>query len=264
MKKLMLGNEAVARGLYEAGCKVVSSYPGTPSTEITEEVAKYAEIYAEWAPNEKVAMEAALGASIAGARAFCGMKHVGLNVASEPVFTGSYTGVNAGWVIAVADDPGMHSSQNEQDSRHYAKAAKVMMLEPSDSAECLEFAKKGFELSEKFDCPVILRLTTRVAHSRSLVEIGERNDIGVKEYTKNPQKYVMMPAMAKARHVVVEQRLIDQANWAESCEINRVEMNDTKIGVIGLRIISSKASLLYFVLSLINKSGLSAACTLLT
>lgn len=231
-KELMIGNEAVARGLYEGGLRVASSYPGTPSTEITECISTYDDIYSEWAPNEKVAAEVALGAAIAGARSFCGMKHVGLNVAAEAIFTGSYTGVNAGWVLAVADDPGMHSSQNEQDSRHYAKASKVMMLEPSDSSECLEFAKKAFELSEKFDCPVILRLTTRVAHSRSLVEKGERNDIGVKEYVKNPQKYVMMPAMAKGRHVVVEQRIIDQTNWAESCEFNRVEMNDTKIGVI--------------------------------
>ena len=231
-KELMIGNEAVARGLYEGGLRVASSYPGTPSTEITECISTYDDIYSEWAPNEKVAAEVALGAAIAGARSFCGMKHVGLNVASEAIFTGSYAGVNAGWVLAVADDPGMHSSQNEQDSRHYAKASKVMMLEPSDSAECLEFAKKAFELSEKFDCPVILRLTTRVAHSRSLVEKGERNDIGVKEYIKNPQKYVMMPAMAKGRHVAVEQRIIDQTKWAESCEFNRAEMNDTKIGVI--------------------------------
>ena len=231
-KQLKIGNEAVAIGLYEGGCRVASSYPGTPSTEITECVAKYDEIYSEWAPNEKVAMEVAVGASIAGARSFCAMKHVGLNVAADPLFTASYTGVNAGMVIAVADDPGMHSSQNEQDSRHYAKAAKVMMLEPSNSAECLSFAKRAYSLSEKFDTPVILRLTTRVAHSRSLVQTGERSDCGVLEYKKNPKKYVMMPAMAKGRHVVVEQRILDQVAWAEECELNTVEMNSTKIGVI--------------------------------
>ena len=169
-KKLLIGNEAVARGLYEGGCRVISSYPGTPSTEITECAATYDDMYSEWAPNEKVAAEVAIGAAIAGARSFCGMKHVGLNVAADPLFTASYTGVNAGMVLAVADDPGMHSSQNEQDSRHYAKASKVMMLEPADSAECLSFAKMAFELSEQFDTPVILRLTTRIAHSRSLVD----------------------------------------------------------------------------------------------
>ncbi|MEG1437061.1 MAG: indolepyruvate ferredoxin oxidoreductase subunit alpha, partial [Oscillospiraceae bacterium] len=163
MKKLYLGNEAIARGLYEAGCSVASSYPGTPSTEITENAAKYDDIYAEWAPNEKVAMEVACGAAIAGARSFCAMKHVGLNVAADPLYTASYMGVNAGMVVAVADDPGMHSSQNEQDSRHHAMASKTMMLEPSDSQECLDFTKLAYELSEKFDTPVIVRLTTRVA-----------------------------------------------------------------------------------------------------
>ena len=170
MKQLMLGNAAVARGLYEAGCCVISSYPGTPSTEITEEAVKYPEIYCEWAPNEKVAMEAAFGACLAGKRAFCAMKHVGLNVAADPVFTMSYIGVNGGMVLAVADDPGMHSSQNEQDSRNYAKAAKLPMLEPADSQECKEFAKLGYALSEEFDTPVLLRLTTRVSHARSVVE----------------------------------------------------------------------------------------------
>ena len=232
MKKLMLGNEAVARGLYEAGLKVASSYPGTPSTEITECVAKYDEVYSEWAPNEKVAMETAIGASIAGARSFCAMKHVGLNVAADPLFTVAYTGVNAGMVIAVADDPGMHSSQNEQDSRHYAKASKVMMLEPADSGECLEFAKKAFELSEKFDTPVILRLTTRIAHSRSAAQISDRVDNALNECVKNPQKYVMMPAMAIKRHIVVEQRIKDQTEWAETCEFNTTEYNDKKIGII--------------------------------
>lgn len=231
-KKLLIGNEAVARGLYEGGLRVASSYPGTPSTEITECIAKYDDVYSEWAPNEKVAMEVAVGSSIAGARSFCAMKHVGLNVAADPLFTASYTGVNAGMVIAVADDPGMHSSQNEQDSRHYAKAAKLLMLEPSDSEECLEYAKAAYELSEKFDTPVILRLTTRVAHSRSIVNIGERNDIGVKDYVKNPGKYVMMPAMAKKRHIVVEDRMVAEREWAETASINTVEYNDKKIGVI--------------------------------
>lgn len=231
-KKLLIGNEAVARGLYEAGLRVASSYPGTPSTEITECVAKYDEIYSEWAPNEKVAMEVAVGAAIAGARSFCAMKHVGLNVAADPLFTASYTGINAGMVIAVADDPGMHSSQNEQDSRHYAKASKIMMLEPSDSNECLQYAKLAFELSEKFDTPVILRLTTRVAHSRSLAAISERVDNGLLEYKKDPMKYVMMPAMAIKKHIVVEQRILDQIAWAETAEINTEEINSTEIGVI--------------------------------
>lgn len=236
MKKLFLGNEAVARGLYEAGCRVVSSYPGTPSTEVTEFAAKYDEIFSEWAPNEKVAMEVAFGASVAGARSFCAMKHVGLNVAADPLFTASYTGVNAGMVILVADDPGMHSSQNEQDSRHYAMGAKIMMLEPSDSAECLDYAKRAFELSEKFDTPVILRVTTRVAHSRSAAEITDRVDNGLREYIKNPQKYVMVPANAKGKHVVVEQRILDQIAYCEKEAVenglNTVEYNSKKIGVI--------------------------------
>lgn len=231
-KKLLIGNEAIARGLYEGGLRVASSYPGTPSTEITEHIAKYGEIYSEWAPNEKVAMEVAAGAAISGARSFCAMKHVGLNVAADPLFTASYIGINAGMVIAVADDPGMHSSQNEQDSRHYAKASKTMMLEPADSSECLSYAKMAFELSEKFDAPVILRMTTRIAHSRSLVEYGERTDIGVKPYEKNPGKNVMMPAMAIKKHVIVEDRIQKQTEWAETAPINTVEYNDTKIGII--------------------------------
>lgn len=232
MKKLMLGNEAFARGLYEAGCKIASSYPGTPSTEITEKVAEFEEVYAEWAPNEKVAMEVALGASIAGARSFCGMKHVGLNVAADPLYTAGYTGVNAGMVIAVADDPGMHSSQNEQDSRHHAIASKVMMIEPSDSAECKEFAKKAFELSEKFDTPVIVRLSTRVSHSQSAVELCDREERELLEYKKDPRKYVMMPGNAIRRHPEVEKRLADIAEYAETSELNKVEMFDTKIGII--------------------------------
>ena len=233
MKKLMLGNEAFARGLYEAGCKVVSSYPGTPSTEITEEVAKYDEVYAEWAPNEKVAMETALGASIAGARSFCGMKHVGLNVAADPLYTASYTGVNAGMVIAVADDQGMHSSQNEQDSRHHAIASKTPMLEPSDSGECKEFVKLAFELSEQFDAPFIVRMSTRVAHSQSSVEMEDRNEPALKPYVKNPQKFVMVPAFAKQRHVFVEERTKKLIEYAETSPLNRVEISDSaEFGVI--------------------------------
>ncbi|MGN1480708.1 indolepyruvate ferredoxin oxidoreductase subunit alpha [Porcipelethomonas sp.] len=232
MNKLMLGNEAFARGLYEGGCRLISSYPGTPSTEITEYGAKYDDMYAEWAPNEKVAMETALGASIAGARSFCGMKHVGLNVAADPLYTASYTGVTGGMVIAVADDPGMHSSQNEQDSRHHAIASKVLMLEPSDSAECKDFTKTAFELSEQFDTPVIVRLSTRVSHSQSIVNLAERVDIPVKPYVKNPQKYVMMPAFAKGRHVFVEERTKKLVEFTEKSDLNRIEINDSEIGVI--------------------------------
>ena len=232
MKKMMLGNEAVARGFFEAGVKVVSSYPGTPSTEITEYAAKYEEVYAEWAPNEKVAVEVAIGASIAGARAAACMKHVGFNVAADPAFTVSYTGVNGGLVLCVADDPGLHSSQNEQDTRRLAVAAKIPVLEPSDSTECKEFTKLSFTLSEMFDTPVILRLTTRVAHSQSLVELYEPEQIENKPYIKNPGKYVMMPGMAKVRHTFVEKRLKDMAEWAETADITRVEMNDTSIGII--------------------------------
>ncbi|MDO4493226.1 MAG: indolepyruvate ferredoxin oxidoreductase subunit alpha [Clostridia bacterium] len=233
MKRLMLGNEAAARGLYEAGCSFVSSYPGTPSTEITEEAAKYAEIYAEWAPNEKVAMESAFGAALAGKRSFCGMKHVGLNVAADPLFTLSYTGVNGGMVIAVADDPGMHSSQNEQDSRHYAIAAKLPMLEPADSAEALAFTKLAFDLSETYDTPVMLKLCTRIAHSQSVVETSDRVEKATVAYEKKAQKYVMMPGNAIRRHPVVEQRTADLAAWAETAEINRVEAGSSdEIGII--------------------------------
>ena len=231
MKQLMLGNKAAARGLYEAGVCFASSYPGTPSTEITEELAKYDDVYSEWAPNEKVAMEAAFGASLAGKRSFCAMKHVGLNVAADPLYTMSYTGVNAGMVIAVADDPGMHSSQNEQDSRHHAIASKVPMLEPSDSAESLAFAKLAYEISEEFDTPVLLKMCTRVAHSQSVVETGERK-VPVKAYEKNIAKYVMMPGMAKRRHPVVEERTKKLIQYAEVSGINRVEMGGTKLGII--------------------------------
>ncbi|MBP8640068.1 MAG: indolepyruvate ferredoxin oxidoreductase subunit alpha [Oscillospiraceae bacterium] len=232
MKTLLLGNEAVARGLYEAGCRFVSAYPGTPSTEIAETVAKYDEIYAEWAPNEKVAAEAAIGASIGGARSFCAMKHVGLNVAADPLFTVSYTGVNGGMVLAVADDQGMHSSQNEQDSRHYAIAAKLPMLEPSDSAECLEYVKLAFDLSEQYDAPVMLRTCTRVAHSQSIVELSDRVEHDLKPYAKTPAKYVMMPGNAKNRHPIVEERTKKIIDFAETSGINRIEMGDTSVGYV--------------------------------
>lgn len=232
MKKLLLGNAAVARGAYEAGVNVVSSYPGTPSTEITEKMVDFEDVYVEWAPNEKVAAEVCIGASIAGGRAMSCCKHVGLNVMADPVFTVSYIGVNGGLVFCVADDPGMHSSQNEQDSRHYAKGAKVLMLEPSDSAECKEFTKKAFELSEKYDTPVFLRLSTRVSHSQSLVELGQRENVEVKEYKKDISKNVMMPANAVKRHVVVEQRMKALSAYAENTSLNKIENNGSKIGVI--------------------------------
>lgn len=232
MKKLMLGNAAVARGAYEAGVSVVSSYPGTPSTEITENIVKYEEIYAEWAPNEKVAAEVAIGASIAGARSMSCMKHVGLNVMADPVFTVSYTGVNGGLVFCVADDPGMHSSQNEQDSRHYAEASKIMMLEPADSGECKEFTKSAFELSERFDTPVFIRLSTRVSHSQSLVDEKEPVSYELKPYEKNIDKYVMMPAKAIKRHIDVEKRIEALKEFSENCEFNTVEDNGSRIGVI--------------------------------
>ena len=232
MKELLLGNEAVARGLYEAGVRVVSSYPGTPSTEITEAASQYDEIFCEWAPNEKVAAEVAAGASFGGARSFCAMKHVGLNVAADPLFTMSYIGVNGGMVLGVADDPGLHSSQNEQDSRNYAIAAKLPMLEPADSAECKQYAKLAYELSEQFDTPVILRLTTRVSHSRSIVELGERAALDLKPYEKNPAKNVMLPAFAKPKHHAVEARTEKLREWSEASGINTLEDNHAKIGII--------------------------------
>ena len=245
MKKLLLGNEAIARGAYEAGCTLCASYPGTPSTEITENIIKYDEIYAEWAPNEKVASEVAIGASMAGARAMSCMKHVGMNVMADPLFTVSYIGVNGGLVFCVADDPGMHSSQNEQDSRHYAKASKAMMLEPSDSSECKEFMKEAFELSEKFDTPVIMRLSTRVSHSQGLVELNERINYELKPYEKNIAKNVMMPANAIKRHVVVEDRYKKLVEYAESTKLNKVENNNSKIGVItnGISYVYAKEAL---------------------
>ena len=232
MKRLLIGNEAIALGLYHGGLGLVSAYPGTPSTEITEFLAKFDDIHSEWAPNEKVATEVAFGASLAGMRSACAMKHVGLNVAADPLFTLSYTGVTGGMVICVADDPAMHSSQNEQDSRHYAIAAKVPMLEPSDSAEAYTFAASAFELSEKFDTPVLLRSCTRMAHSQALVELGERKETPLKEYVKQPQKYIMAPANAIRRHPMVEKRMKDLAEYAENCPYNRVEEADSDIGII--------------------------------
>ena len=232
MKRLLIGNEAIALGLYHGGLGLVSAYPGTPSTEITEFLAKFDDIHSEWAPNEKVATEVAFGASLAGMRSACAMKHVGLNVAADPLFTLSYTGVTGGMVICVADDPAMHSSQNEQDSRHYAIAAKVPMLEPSDSAEAYAFAASAFELSEKFDTPVLLRSCTRMAHSQALVELGERKETPLKEYVKQPQKYIMAPANAIRRHPMVEKRMRDLAEYAENCPYNRVEEADNDIGII--------------------------------
>ena len=232
MKQLMLGNEAIARGAWEAGVKLVSSYPGTPSTEITEFCANYPDMYVEWASNEKVALEVGVGASLSGARALCCMKHVGLNVAADPLYTASYTGVGGGLVVIVADDPGMHSSQNEQDSRNHARGALLPMLEPADSAECREFIKIAYELSEKYDTPVLVRTTTRIAHARSLTETAERTELELKEYKKDIMKNVMMPGMARGRHVVVEARMNQLTEDACSLPVNRKEMRDTKIGVI--------------------------------
>ena len=233
MKKLLIGNEALARGFYEGGIGVVSSYPGTPSTEITEYLSAYRDIYSEWAPNEKVAAEVAFGASLGGKRSVCAMKHMGLNVAADPVFTMSYTGVNAGMVLCTADDPAMHSSQNEQDSRHYVIAAKLPMLEPADSGEAYAMAKASFVLSEQFDTLFMIRMTTRIAHSQSIVEIGEREEVADKEYKKQPEKYIMMPAYAKRKHPVVEERTKALTAYAETCPFNRVEEgSDHSLGII--------------------------------
>lgn len=228
----MMGDEAVARGAYEYGITFAAAYPGTPSTEILENIAKYKEIYSEWAPNEKVAVEAAIGASIAGARSLAAMKHVGLNVAADPLFTFAYTGVNGGCVIVTADDPGMHSSQNEQDNRYYAKFAKIPMLEPSDSQECKDFVGYALDISEKYDTPVLLRLTTRVSHGKGVVELGERQNVEMKPYKKDIPKYVMVPANAQKRHVVVEERLKALRQLSEEIYINRIEWNDREIGII--------------------------------
>ena len=231
-KKLLSGNEALARGAWEAGVEVAAAYPGTPSTEILENVARYKEIYSEWSTNEKVALDVAIGAAYAGKRAMAAMKHVGLNVASESLFYASYTGVNAGLVIINADDPGLHSSQNEQDNRHYAKFAKVPMLEPSDSQEAKDMVGACFELSEKFDTPVLLRTTTRTSHAKSIVDLGERKVLPKRPYEKNPPKYVMIPGYAKRRHPVVEERLVKLAEYAETSPFNKVEMGDTSLGIV--------------------------------
>ena len=230
--ELLLGDQAIARGAWEAGVKVVTSYPGTPSTEITEAAAKYEEIHTQWAPNEKVSAEVAFGAALAGARAMVCMKHVGMNVAADPLFTSSYTGVRAGLVYAVADDPAMHSSQNEQDSRYYARAAHLPILEPADSQECCDFTKHAFQMSEEFDTPVIVRLTTRIAHARSVVWETPREDVPVKPYQKDISKYVMMPGMARKRHVEVEKREARMAQLVNESPLNKLEMRDTSIGVI--------------------------------
>ena len=233
MKKLMTGNEAVARGAYEAGVKFASAYPGTPSTEILENIALYKEdIKAEWAPNEKVAVESAAGASIAGARTVASMKHVGLNVAADPLFTIAYTGVNGGFVIITADEPGQHSSQNEQDNRNYAKSAKIPMLEPSDSQEAKDMIKKAFEISEKYDTPVLYRLTTRLCHSKRIVECNERKEVGIKEYVKDANKYVTVPAVSRKLRVKVEERLKKLTDYSNTTEFNYMEINNSKVGVI--------------------------------
>lgn len=231
-KKIMLGNEAIARGAYEAGVKVSAAYPGTPSTEISENIVKYPEIYAEWSPNEKVAMEVAIGASFSGVRAMASMKHVGVNVASDPLYSVSYAGVNGGLVIVAADDPGLYSSQNEQDSRCVARVAQVPVLEPSDSQEAKDYTKLAFALSEEYDTPIMVRTTTRLAHSQGVVTLEEREEPADKKYERNPAKRVMMPGNAKGRHVVVEQRLKKMAEDASSMAVNRTEYRDTSIGVI--------------------------------
>ncbi|GAA0114531.1 indolepyruvate ferredoxin oxidoreductase subunit alpha [Clostridium senegalense] len=233
MKKvIMTGNEAIARGAYEAGCHMASAYPGTPSTEILENFATYEGVYAEWAPNEKVGFEVASGASIGGARVLCTMKHVGLNVAADPLFTMAYEGVNGGFVVVTADDPGMHSSQNEQDNRYYAPHAKVALIEPSDSQECIEYMKKAYEISEEFDTLVLFRTTTRVSHSKSVVTVGERKNVEVKPYEKNVKKYIMTPANARAKHYEVEERLEKLRKYSNNCELNRIEIGNTKVGII--------------------------------
>lgn len=232
MKKIMSGNEAIARGAWEAGCTFAAAYPGTPSTEILENISQYKEIYSEWSPNEKVAVEVACGASIAGARALCAMKHVGLNVAADPLFTIAYEGANGGLIIISADDPGMHSSQNEQDNRLYAPHAKVAMIEPSDSQECKEYIKHAFEISEKYDTPVLFRITTRISHSKGIVELSEREEVGFKPYEKNISKYVMIPGHARVKHVEVEERLSKLKELSNNSPLNKIEWGDKKIGIV--------------------------------
>lgn len=232
MKKLMTGDEAIARGAYEAGVSYASAYPGTPSTEILENLSTYKEIYAEWAPNEKVAMESAIGASVAGLRSIVSMKHVGMNVAADPMFTWAYMGVNGGNVIVTADEPGMFSSQNEQDNRNYAKAAKIAMMEPSDSQECIDMLKAAYDLGEEFDTPFIIRMTTRVCHSKSIVELTDRAEQQPKTWEKNPAKYVCLPAIARKLRVNLEKRMEKLAAYSETTPFNRMEMGDTRVGVI--------------------------------
>lgn len=232
MKVLLSGNEAIARGAYEAGVKVAAGYPGTPSTEILENLAHYDGIYSQWSPNEKVAFEVGVGASTAGSRTMVTMKHVGVNVAADPLFTFAYTGVNGGFVLISADDPGMHSSQNEQDNRIYGKFAKIPVLEPSDSQEAKDYVATALKISEEFDTPVVLRITTRIAHSQSMVELADPTDIQNRPYLKNPQKFVMIPAYARARHVVVEQRRLKLVEFAGETELNRMEIKDTRFGII--------------------------------
>ncbi len=232
-KKVLLGNEAIARGAYEAGCHVAAAYPGTPSTEILETIARdYRDIKSQWSPNEKVALEVVAGASIAGARALAAMKHVGLNVAADPLFTFSYTGVNGGMVIINADDPGAWSSQNEQDNRHFARAAKVPMIEPSGPAEAKEFVKLAFDISEQFDRPVIVRITTRIAHSQEIVELGEKKDVPVREFIRDPKKYVMIPAHARPRHKFIEEQLVKLKEYSNKSDLNRIEKGTTRRGII--------------------------------
>ncbi len=232
MKQLMSGNEGIARGAYEAGVTVAAAYPGTPSTEIVTNLANYPGVYAEWSPNEKVALEVAMGGSFGGARSLAAMKHVGLNVAADPLFTFAYTGVTGGCVIISADDPGMHSSQNEQDNRGYGKFAKVPVIEPSDSQEAKDYTRLAFEISERFDTPVMVRVTTRLCHSQSLVELGEVNSVPLKEYKKNSSKYVMLPVNARPRHVEVEKRMLELKDFSEATELNRIEYGDKTMGVI--------------------------------
>ena len=232
MKQLMSGNEGIARGAYEAGVTVAAAYPGTPSTEVVSNLADYAGVYSEWSPNEKVALEVAMGASFGGARSLAAMKHVGVNVAADPLFTFAYTGVNGGCVVVSADDPGMHSSQNEQDNRGYGIFAKLPVVEPSDSQEAKDFTRLAFDISERFDCPVMLRVTTRLCHSQSLVELGDVPERPLMEYKKNSQKYVMLPVNARPRHVAVEKRMAELREYAEQTPLNRIEWGDRRLGII--------------------------------
>ncbi len=232
-KMVLLGNEAIARGAYEADCRVAAAYPGTPSTEILETIARdYRTIKSQWSPNEKVALEVVAGASVAGARSMAAMKHVGLNVAADPLFTFSYTGVNGGFVIINADDPGAWSSQNEQDNRHYARAAKVPMIEPSSPAEAKEFTKIAFDISEQFDRPVIVRITTRIAHSQGVVELGEKKEVALKEFVRDPKKYVMIPAHARPRHKFIEEQMSKLEKFSNESDLNRIEWGSKKRGII--------------------------------